>query len=326
MRLTTTIVRSWSATLVGTFFTLVTAFVLLEDCIRHGAPFTTKHLMTLAVLAGTVYFGHRVHIELRSWRLGWALGCAILFLGGTAFCVSMSAGRNAEALTVKALEASSANSGRVSAQKDRDEARVRYQAALKAEEDECSSGSGTKCQSKRITRMVRREEYDAAEKALRQQQPEQVANGDVKSAAQLFSRLPLVTADASSIEALLLLLNPFLQSLFCEVAAIVGFGMGIGHRPATVSNRENPPPAMTTVSSHRFRRKHRPISLSDKQAVLTALQQAGRPVTNDELAALMRVTKGESSKRVASLNGAVEKVRIGRCVAISVAGNSGWKQ
>lgn len=172
----TTIVRSRSAIAVGIFFTGITGYVLLEDTLRHGAPFTTKHLMTLAVLAGTVYFGHRVHIELRSWRLGWALGCAALFLGGTAFCVSMSAGRNAEALTVKVLAASTVNMGREAAQKDRDEARIRYQAALKAEEVECSSGSGERCQARRITRKLRRDDYDAAEATLRQQQPEQVAS------------------------------------------------------------------------------------------------------------------------------------------------------
>ena len=67
-----TTVRSPSAILVGAFFTLVTAYVLLEDVFRHGAPLTNKHVMTLVVLAGTVYFGHRLHIELRAWRLGWA--------------------------------------------------------------------------------------------------------------------------------------------------------------------------------------------------------------------------------------------------------------
>ena len=55
-----------------------------------------------------------------------------------------------------------------------------------------------------------------------------------------------------------------------------------------------------------------------ERAVYAALIVAGKPVTNDELARLMRVSKGESSKRVSALNGQVNKVRIGREVRISL--------
>lgn len=221
-------VRSWSAIGVGVFFSGVTAFVLLEDVCRHGAPLTTRHIMTLAVLAGTVYFGHALWRELRAWRLGTAFGCTVLFLAGTATCVLMSAGRNAEVVTSKALSATSANAARSAARQDRDEAKLRYQAALKAEESECSDGNGAKCQAKRITRTLRREEYDAAETKLRALPPEQIANADIRAAADLISRLPYVSASVEAIEALLQLGYPFLQSLFCEVGAIVGFSIGLG--------------------------------------------------------------------------------------------------
>jgi len=68
---------------MGVFFSGVTAFVLLSDVIQHGAPVTTKHVMTLAVLSGTVYFGHVLWRELRAWRVGTAFGCAVLFLAIT---------------------------------------------------------------------------------------------------------------------------------------------------------------------------------------------------------------------------------------------------
>ena len=227
---TTTTVRSWSAIVAGVLFSAVTSFVLTEDVFRHGAPLTTKHVMTLAVLAGTIYFGHALWRELRAWRLGTAFGCTVLFLAGTTTCVLMSAGRNAEVVTTKALAANSVNTARASAQKDRDEAKLRYQAALQAEEYQCSTGNGPKCSANRITRMVRREEYDAAEATLRDQKPEQIANADVVAASKLVARLPFVTADAGAIEALLLLVQPFLLSLFCEVGAIVGFSMAVGHK------------------------------------------------------------------------------------------------
>ena len=123
---TNTVVRSHSAIAVGGFFTLVTAYVLLEDVFRHGAPFTTKHLMTLAVLAGTVYFGHRWWTEMAAWRLGTMLGCTVLFVAGTTVCVLMSAGRNAEVVTNKVLVANSVNTDRERTRTDRDEAKTRY--------------------------------------------------------------------------------------------------------------------------------------------------------------------------------------------------------
>ena len=46
-----------------------------------------------------------------------------------------------------------------------------------------------------------------------------------------------------------------------------------------------------------------------ERTVYAALIVAGKPVTNDELARLMRVSKGEASKRVTALNGRVSKVR-----------------
>lgn len=299
---TTTIVRSRSAIGVGVFFTAVTGYVLLSDVLQHGAPFTTKHLMTLAVLAGTVYFGHALWRELRAWRFGTAFGCVVLFLAGTATCVLMSAGRNAEVVTSKVLAANSVNTARNDARKDRDEAKARYLAALKAEEAECGSGQGEKCWGKRTTTKLRREDFDAAEKTLREQKAEQIANADVRAAADLISRLPFVAADVDAVEALLLLAFPFLQSLFCEIGAVVGFSIGLGH--AVVGLRQLPPPLpkfppMKTVSR---------VS-PEAESVLSALKGADHPLTNDELAAKIGISKGEASKRVTELNGAVQRIR-----------------
>ena len=54
--------------------------------------------------------------------------------------------------------------------------------------------------------------------------------------------------------------------------------------------------------------------------VLEVLRAAGRPLTNDELAGVLSVHKGTASKRVAALGAAVHKVRVGRHVALTVAG------
>ena len=55
-----------------------------------------------------------------------------------------------------------------------------------------------------------------------------------------------------------------------------------------------------------------------ERAVYAALLVAGKPVTNDELARLLRLSKGETSRRVAQLEGRVHKTRVGRTVQISI--------
>jgi hypothetical protein len=52
--------------------------------------------------------------------------------------------------------------------------------------------------------------------------------------------------------------------------------------------------------------------------VIAALRRVKRPLSNDELAAILGVTKGTASRKVAALNGAIRKDRVGREVAISL--------
>jgi uncharacterized membrane protein len=92
-----------------------------------------------------------------------------------------------------------------------------------------------------------------------------------------------------------------------EVATIVFLGLGLGHKTVSASTQPKPVTA-TTVSE--------PETLDP---VIAALMKAKRPVTNDELAALLGITKGTASRKVAALNGVIRKDRVGREVAISLA-------
>lgn len=342
-----TTVRSWPAIGVGVFFTLITGAVLLED-VYHGAPINSKHIMTAAVLLGTIFFGHAVWRELRSIRLGNAFGCAILFLAGTCTCVIMSAGRNAEVVLTKALNAKNSNTDRTQADLDFKEAKARYLSALNAETLECNSGSGSRCKAKRETTRVLRADLNVAESKLATQKPEQIANADLKAAAGLLTKLPYVTVDEATMESLLQLFFPFSQSLFCEIAAICGFSIGFGHSSgarrrqfpddiprlpqASVQDAVIIPPAPVAtpaqfpVSNEPETKPETPTPQylkakrekpTDLQIVLTALEKAGRPVSNDELAAMCAVSKGEASKRVANCGNAVMIRKVGRCHAIS---------
>lgn len=388
---TTTSVRSRSAIGVGVFFTLVTCYVLMEDVLWHGAPLTTKHVMTLAVLAGTIYFGHRWWIEVTSYRLGTAMGCTALFLVGTATCVIMSAGRNAEVSITKAADANSVNTDRKRLERNMaeakgayqdalngndpslKEAKARYQAALEAEASECGSGAGPRCIAKRAitaqTRKdvetaqaaqktmidLRRADLETAETKFRVAPAEKIANADIRAAAGLISKLPYVTADAATLEALLLLFFPFMQALFCEVGAIVGYSIGLGHVRTTqraVGHLRLPSPSVTdavtvavtepsvsptvpmTANAAPFataasmvspvapvsrQPKPKRIRPTDVQLMHAAIDAHGGVVhSQNQLADYWQVSKGEVAKRVDACGDFLSVRRVGRCHEIRI--------
>lgn len=91
------IVRSRGAIALGAIFTLGTAAVLFSDA-RHWSDLSTDHLISGLVLLGTIASGHMFWQQVRGFRLLPAAGLALLFLAGTAYCVTTSAARNVEKL------------------------------------------------------------------------------------------------------------------------------------------------------------------------------------------------------------------------------------
>ena len=336
-----TVVRSPGAIALGAICALGTAIVLFWH-VRSVADITSNHVMIALALIVTL---GAAHLLLKAgWRHPFAaLAFLVLFLAGTAVCVTLSAGRGAEVISRKVADVGlengkrSAHEGKVAeANVDRKAAKAAHEAALAEAKDarekaaiECATGKAIKCDGKRAT-------ADAADKAeaeslkrsdqadshywmlvaqLADMKPDQVANVDLKQAAKVFAFLTGydVKKTMEGVE----LLWPFMLALLTEFGTIAFFNYGFGHK--TVSA---PKEKVTTVSepkpleiSGKSPRKQLP---SEAEAVLSALKRAKRPVTNDELAELMGVSKSESSKRVTSLNGAVQRVRVGREVAISL--------
>lgn len=383
---TSTTVRSWSAIGVAAFFFLVTCFVLFGDVLLQGAPITIKHATSFSVLLGTCYFGHAFWPQIVSWQIGRAMGCALLFMAGTVFCVILSAGRNAETTMNKADDTRAANVERHRLEKELvtakasykaivdsedltlKEARLRYKTALTAEETECSDGQGGRCLKRRAVTADRRKDVDAAETARRDAiemhrkdaadaetklaklPPERIPNAELKAAAELLAKLPFITTPPEGVEALLLVFSPFLQALFCEIATIVAFSIGLGHvvrelprMPlrlpyGAVTDAVTVPSMMPTANagvsepvatpastfsvaevpqvteSYRKAKKQRP---TDVQLVLDALEREGRPVSNQELADALSCSEGESSKRLRNCGDAVIVRRAGRYYSIS---------
>lgn len=326
MQVSTTI-RSAPSILVGAFFVGVTGFVILEDVIRHGVPISTRHIMVGAVILGTVFFGHAIWSEWKVGRWATALGSLLLFLLGTSYCVLSSAGRNAEVVSGKAVLASSLNASRDIARQDMIDAKKRYDAAMTAENRECASGDGHLCKAARTSTLVRKSQYDDAKLAFAKQPPEQTANGDIHAIALTFARIT-GSDKVDSIEATLLLTFPFLAALFCEVAAIVSFAIGLGHKTVPVPIEGGkllpaPDPVAGLLATDKWALSvnARRVKLSDTQLVLKALHQAERPLSNVELAEVLSCTEGEASKKrqACEVLGLLKIEKQGRFLAISPA-------
>jgi hypothetical protein len=301
-------------------FFCVTCYVLFEDVIRHGALITTDHIMTMAVLVGTIASGHMVWAQAREWRVFPAIGLALLFCVGTIYCVTASAGRNALATIEKGLGAHDLNDKRARLKADIDDAKNRRDEAIKSEDAECASGEGPRCTAKRKTRKERENNVYMLEAELRLMAPEQPENADIKHAAKVFAQLPWVTSTPQQIEELLVLFLPFFKASFSEVATIVFASIGLGHRrqPSRVSNPATVSAPETVAGRRTVARKPGKRSAGDEQAVRAALAKAGGKASNAELARLMGVSEGEASKRVGRLNGSVRKTRVGREVQITL--------
>jgi hypothetical protein len=207
----------------GALFAAGTAGILLEDVIIHGAPMTLKHWITVVVIAGTIMVGHQVHKAWHSGLKGSALGFGVLFLVGTLLTVYSSVGRQAEHVMVASAEVEAADKARTRATKGLAEAETMLIEAQRNLASECKSGRGKRCEGIKATVDV----YQAAAKGyaaeLDKLGPAKVATPEAKRAGELAA---VFGANPTKVEAAMILIVPFLTTLFLELGAIISLGYG----------------------------------------------------------------------------------------------------
>lgn len=318
---TITTVKSWPAITLGGLFAAGTAYVMFSD-VRSLADFTFDHTTTALILIGTVAAGHMIWPRLKSWRT-WlqALGLAVLFATGTWYCVTSSAGRNAEATAAKVSAVDVANAERARLARALVDAAEAHRKARDAETAECASGAGKKCLAARETTAKRKSEAADAELAFRKAPHEKVANGGTKHAAQVFALM--LPASPASIEHAIGLLMPFAKALFLEIATLIFLGIGLGHRKVTISES-----VQTSFSADDFQKAKEmlvgPLPEIDpptgggkprrkvtegksnvvvfqpaerKHEVVALLEKVGSVGSNRELAEMLGCSEGEAKKR-----------------------------
>jgi hypothetical protein len=215
--------------ILGAFFAGLTARVLLWE-VHSLSDFTTDHLFTIGAVVGAIAAGIFFWHMLLACRFVVALGLGLGFAAATTYCLIGSAGRSDELAFEHNAAARQVNKDRDRAQRNRDEARRRYDAALDAEASECSGGTGPKCLSKRATTQERRSDFEVAEALLQQAKPEQRENGKLKRAAQVIALFTSASEDAA--ERGLAIIWPFLPPFICELLTITFLHLGFGHRTA----------------------------------------------------------------------------------------------
>lgn len=237
-------------------------------------------------------------------------------LAGTAYTLTGTIGRQAESHETKALTADAANEGRKlldgELKRARDSLADAQSSAAKAcrksaYSDNCSAWSHReKAYQARVDQLV------IQIGSAKPRKPTAVVEKRIAAAIAL---LPNVDTPADKLEAAVALILPALLGIFLELAALAcaffGWHPEAQHAPATGQPAAAPQPR---------RIEHDPIVQlnEDEMAVISALRKAGRPVTNDELAGLMGVSKSEASKRVSACNGHIHRAREGREVRISL--------
>ncbi len=297
----------------GVAFTVGGLVILMGAALTDHHQWTQYHVLTILTVFGTIAAGH---LATSAWRIGHvlaAIGFVVLFLAGTALVVYQSVGRQAETTDTHKMSVEARNQLIADKKADLADAKDRQRHAYRMVEKEMT---GERCLNRckdwktnaaDIGNTIASLEREIAE--LGPQKPVEAKSAKMAEVAALFG------FDRAKSQAALMLIEPFLWTLFFEIGSIVSLGFAFRHSVPEVSAVSAP---SDTVSASDYTTVP---SVSDRELEeLRRILRGRSQLTNDEVAALMRVTKSEASKRVAKAvaAGFVTKHRVGREVAISL--------
>jgi hypothetical protein len=234
---------------LGAIFAVGTGLVLFSD-VKSWSDLTTDHAMTALVLLGTLAAGHWFGPAVRHWRLFSALGLAAMFIGGTFYCVTTSAARNAEGTAGKLAHVRAVNGDRAALEKDLTDAKARLLTVKAARDQACRDGDGRLCKGGRVNVANAQADVDLAASKLEGGPVAVVENAGMKHAALVYSIL--TGLDPAALERAIDLLFPFVKALFLELGTLTFFGIGFARlaEPAVSQPGEpvsNPVPSETEV-------------------------------------------------------------------------------
>jgi len=264
--ISTLYVRSWGALALGVICGCVTGFVIFEDVLRNGAPVTTDHVLTAAVIVITAAAGHMWWRRLWSSAFITGLGLLLIFGSGLLYLVVASGGRNAEVAANKRNAAHFSNTERERIKPLMAIEEARKQKTQDQLDADCVKGKRGKghCDGLRETLKVYTMAVKGYEAALKELGPEQEEDGALKPTARVIVAWKGVDeaerekAEANYVARVELLI-PYVKALLVEIATIVFLGVGLGHRSRVRST--GTVPHSTTPTAERTVRRSAPATV-----------------------------------------------------------------
>ena len=289
----------------GAAFTFGGLRIILGDALTDPSRWTTSVQLTVLMVFGTIAAGHLMRDAGKARHWGATLGFLMLFLAGTGLVVFNSVGRQAETTMLTASQADAAAERRVAVKAALAVAEERLADAQANLARECKSGRGPRCQGIEATISV----YEAAVRGhvadLEKIGPARPVNAKAAEGAKIAA---LLGADEAKAKAALMLVEPFLWTLFFEVGSIVSLDFAFRHRPATRATGRKPvnpsiqsdfctKPGGGTWGNPGNDGGKRVLSRSEALLDLTRRLASGETVAaQDELAAAWGVDKSTVSK------------------------------
>lgn len=329
-------------------FTAGALVILFGDTLARPSAWTIYHALTILTVAATITAGHLMPAAWHDRRPMAAVGFLVLFLAGTGLVVYQSVGRQAETSDTRTLSVEARNKAISDKQTDLDtsrqrladaESQVAYEIAGRPDKrgrPTSRSGCGGNCQDwKQRAAEVRSHIHMLEAELATLGAPTPVA----PKAAKMAAVLALFGADEARTKVALLLIEPFLWTLFFEIGSVIsiGFASRRDRTPASVmigtavTDRDlaqlrdaffsqSPAP----LGPPRPPRGGKPVLVPSLPAraehpLIDELRRGGPAASQDELARRMGLSKGEVSKTVSELANRLTIERDGRCNRIALA-------
>lgn len=289
--------------LIASFCALAMAGALLSLQIVAGIEHTTggtlytqlsmvAAMVTLAVLP--------VFVEVARRHGAYWIGLALMvsFLAFLAYSLPATVGRTGE--TKAAAAAVSVDKGLI--ERDLKSTMTRLEWARGDYAKECASGAGAACRGKAQTVSALEARFEKLRGELRTSPA-----GDLGSETWAWASAGTVSADTIRRGSVL----AFALGLDVAIWALVWLATSLLSKRSTVS---------ATVSRASTLILPEGVTQQDLEDLRKLLTRVARPVTNNELAGMLKVSKGEASKRVSAAVSAAlcQRRRIGREVAITL--------
>jgi hypothetical protein len=304
---TTYTLHSIPAIVGGTIAASGAVALLTRDAYQTGL--TLDHALMPVLVGLTILTGHLAVQAIKEWKPLSFAGFLALAILGSGITVYETMGRRAETRDAKVAQAAKSVDQYAAIAADYRRASDLVSQAEAWVASECKSGVGAKCRGNQFV-LSQRSAHAASLKAQLEQATAPAPVDPKADRAAAVAGLLGFSADVT--KKAVQTFEPFVLPLFLELGAIILFGFGVGHRRVS---------SVSTVSEPKGLSFERPYTDEEIEELTRVLNGMGQPLTNDEVAAALRISKSEASKRVQKAvdAGKVVKFRAGRFNQISLA-------